>query len=90
LFISLLPPIEEGRSESKIKHLAIFFLFSSKKVSADIIQNLSVGNFSPKTERTKTKAARCIFFLMPLPFLYILNSLQSRLTVYLWPSLSAC
>jgi hypothetical protein len=27
--------------------------------SADIIQNLNVGNFSPKTEGTKTKAARC-------------------------------
>jgi hypothetical protein len=26
------------------------------------IQNSAVGNFSPKTEGTKTKAARCIFF----------------------------
>jgi hypothetical protein len=37
--------------------LAIFFLFPSKGVSADIIQNSAVGNFSQKTEGTKTKAA---------------------------------
>jgi hypothetical protein len=30
----------------------------------------------PKTERTKTKAARCLFFLMSFPFLYIFNSLH--------------
>jgi hypothetical protein len=29
-------------------------------------------------------------FLMPFPFLHILNSLQSSLTVYILPSLSAC
>jgi hypothetical protein len=34
--------------------LASFFLFPS---SADIIQNSAVGNFSPKREGTKTKAA---------------------------------
>jgi hypothetical protein len=45
-------------------------------VSADIFQNSAVGNFSPKTEGTKTKAARCLFFLMSFPFLYILKSLQ--------------
>jgi hypothetical protein len=28
-----------------------------------------------------TKAARCLFFLISFPFLYILNSLQSSLTV---------
>jgi hypothetical protein len=59
--------------------LAIFFLFPSQEVSDDIIQNSAVGNFSPKTEVTKTKAARCLFFLMSFPFLYILNSLQSSL-----------
>ncbi len=36
-------------------------------------QNSAVGNFSPKTKGTKTKAARCLFFLMYFPFLYILN-----------------
>jgi hypothetical protein len=90
LFISLLPPIEEGRAASKSPKLANFLSISQQEVSADIIQNLAVGNFSPKTEGTKTKAARCLFFLMPFPFLYILNSLQSSLTVYILPSLSAC
>jgi hypothetical protein len=56
---------------------------SQQEVSADIIQNSAVGNFSPKTEGTKTKGARCLFFLMSFPFLYILNSLQSSLTVYI-------
>jgi hypothetical protein len=50
---------------------------SQQEASADIIQNSTVGNFSPKTEGTKTKAARCIFFLLFFSFLYILNSLQS-------------
>jgi len=45
---------------------------SQQEVSADIIQNSAVGNFSQKTERTKTNAARCLFFLMSFPFLYIL------------------
>ncbi len=40
--------IEEGRAASK----------SPQGVSADIIQNSAVGNFSPKTEGTKTNAAR--------------------------------
>jgi hypothetical protein len=52
---------------------------SQQEVFADIIKNSAVGNFSPKTEGTKTKAARCIFFRMSFPFLYILNSLQSSL-----------
>jgi hypothetical protein len=38
-----------------------------------------------KTEGTKTKAARCLFFLISFPFLYISNSLQSSLTVYILP-----
>ncbi len=33
-----------------------------------------------------TKAARSLFFLMSFPFLYIFNSLQSSLTVYIFPS----
>jgi hypothetical protein len=49
-----------------IKHLAIL---SQQEVS---VQNSAVGNFSQKTERTKTKAARCLSFLMSFPFLYIL------------------
>jgi hypothetical protein len=73
-----------------IKHLAILFLLPSKEVSADIIQNSAVGNLNPKTEGTRTKDARCLFFLMSFPFLYILKSLQSSLTVYILPSLFAC
>jgi hypothetical protein len=63
--------------------LANFLFISQQEVSADIIQNLAVGSFSPKTEGTKTKAARCLFFLMPFPFLHILNFLQSSLIVNL-------
>jgi hypothetical protein len=45
-----------------------YFLFiSQQEVSADIIQNSAVGNFSPKLEGTKTKAARCLFFLCIFP-----------------------
>jgi hypothetical protein len=53
-----------------------------QEVSANIIQNSAVGNVSPKTEGTKTKAARCLFFLMSFPLMHILNSLQSSLAVY--------
>ncbi len=61
-----------------IKRLAILFLFPSKKFLPyhSKIQLLEV---SPKTEGTKTKAARCLFFVMSFPFLYILNSLESSL-----------
>jgi hypothetical protein len=45
-----------------------FLSISQQEISADIIQNSAVGNFSPKIEGTKTKAARCLFFLM-FPFL---------------------
>jgi hypothetical protein len=84
--------IEEGRAASKSLHLTFgyFLSISQQDVSADIIQNSAVENFSPKIEETKTKAARCLFFLMTFLFLYILNSLQSALTVYILPSLSAC
>jgi hypothetical protein len=70
--------IEEGRAASKSPHLTFgYFLSTSRQeVSADIIQNSVVGNFSPKTEGTKTIATTCLFFLMSFPFLYILNSLN--------------
>jgi hypothetical protein len=40
---------------------------SHQEVSANIIQNSTVGNFSSKTEGTKTKAARYLLFLMSFP-----------------------
>jgi hypothetical protein len=40
--------------------LAIFST-SQQEVSADIIQNSALGNFTTKTEGTKTKEARCLF-----------------------------
>ena len=51
--------IEEGRAASKSPHstFGYFLSISQQEVSADIIQNSAVGNFSPKTEGTKTKAA---------------------------------
>jgi hypothetical protein len=53
----------EWQREDLIKHSDIFFLLPGKKfLAADIIQNSAVGNFSPKTEGTKTKAASCLFF----------------------------
>ncbi len=78
--------IEEGRAESKSPNSTFgYFLFiSQQEVSADIIQKSAVENFSPKTEGTKSKAARCLFFLMSFPFLYILNSLQSSLSDYIY------
>ncbi len=53
--------IEEGRAASKSPHkkFVYFLSISQQGVSADIIQNSAVGNFSQKTEGTKTKAARC-------------------------------
>jgi hypothetical protein len=41
--------------------LGYFLFISQQGVSADIIQNSAVVNFSPKTEGTKTKAAKCKF-----------------------------
>jgi hypothetical protein len=40
-----------------IKKFGFFLSISQQGVSADIIQNSAVVNFSPKTEGTKTKAA---------------------------------
>jgi hypothetical protein len=37
--------------------LAILYIFPARVSAADIIQNSVVGNFSPKTEGIKTKAA---------------------------------
>ncbi len=52
----------ERQAKVLIQYLAIFFLTSQQEISADIIQNSAVVNFSPKTEGTKTKAARYLFF----------------------------
>jgi hypothetical protein len=60
-FYSMMAGIEEGRAQVKvlIKNLALFFLcMSQQAVSADIIPNSAVGIFFPKTEGTKTLAAR--------------------------------
>ncbi len=40
-----------------IKKFGFFLSISQQGVSADIIQNSAVVNFSPKTDGTKTKAA---------------------------------
>ncbi len=59
--MSCVPCIEEGIAASKSPHekFAYFLSVSQQEVSADIIQNSAVGNFSPNTEETKTKAATC-------------------------------
>jgi hypothetical protein len=41
----------------------LFSCVSLVQVSTDIIQISAVGNFSTKTEGTKTKSARFLFFL---------------------------
>ncbi len=54
--------IEEGverQVKVLIKNLAVFLLFPVKKFLPISFQNSAVGNFSPKTEGTKTNAARC-------------------------------
>jgi hypothetical protein len=45
--------LEEGRAESKSPNstFGYFHSISQQEVSADIIQNSAVGNFSPKTEK---------------------------------------
>jgi hypothetical protein len=79
--------VQQGKE--LIKLLATFFLFPSKKF-LPISFKIQLLKTSPqKTEGTKTKSARCLFFLMSFPFLYILNYLQSSLTVYILPCLSA-
>jgi hypothetical protein len=83
--------IEEGRAASKRPHSKFgnFLSISQQGVSAVIIQNSAVGNFSPKTEGIKTKAARCLFsdvFSLPVhsEFFAIFS------TVYILPHFSAC
>ncbi len=50
-----------------IEHLAIFFLLPTKKF-LPISFKIQLLEISPqKTEGTKTKAARCLFFLMFFP-----------------------
>jgi hypothetical protein len=53
--------IEEGRAASKSPHskFGYFLSVSQQGVSANIIQNSAVGNFSPEKEGTKTKAVTC-------------------------------
>jgi hypothetical protein len=66
--------IEKGTVERQvkvlIKHLALSFLFSSKKF-LPISFKIQLLETSPKTEGTRTKAARCLFFLMSFPFLHV-------------------
>jgi len=49
-----------------VKNLAIFC--KQQTVSANIIPNSDVGIFSPKTEGTKTKAARVLISWLPRKF----------------------
>jgi hypothetical protein len=53
--------IEESGTASKSpnSNLANFLSISQQGVSDDIIQSSNVGNFSPKTEGTQAKTARC-------------------------------
>jgi hypothetical protein len=55
--ISTVQNIEEGRAEVKvlITNLAIFFLIPSKEVSANIILNSAVVNFSPLKKKEKKR-----------------------------------
>ena len=64
--------IEEGRAANKSPHYKFghFLSISQQGVSADLIQNSAVGNFSPPKKS---------MFLKFFPFLYIFNSLQSSL-----------
>jgi hypothetical protein len=81
---------EEWQVKVFIKHLAIFFLLPAKKLLPISFKIQPLETFPQKTEGTKTIAAICLFFLVSFPFLYILNSFQYSLTVYILPSLSAC
>ncbi len=90
-------PIEEGRAASKSPHykFGYFISMSQQAISAGIIQNSAVGNFS-KTEETNDKSSAdklvttqiwelknllSLFLLMCFPFQYILNSLQSNYSI---------
>jgi hypothetical protein len=85
--------IEKGRAANKSPHptFGYFLSTSQQEVSAGIIQNSAVGNFSPKTEGTKTNAAGWMslfsdVFSIPVHFEFFASSI----TVNILPSLSAC
>ncbi len=85
--------IEEGTVERQIKVLIGYFLsMSQQAVSADIIPNSAVG--SPKTEGTKTKAARVLISWIPRKFKRNSRSLQTYClnftTIHCTVSLFAC
>ncbi len=86
--------IEKGTVERQVKvlinHLALFFLFSSKKF-LPISFKIQLLETSPRKQKEQEqKQLDFFFFLMSFPFLYMLSSLPSSLTVYILPSLSAC
>ncbi len=65
-----------------IKHLAIFFLFPSKKF-LPISFKIQLLKISPqKQKEQRQKQLGMFFFLMSFPFLNIFNSLQSSLTKF--------
>jgi len=82
-------PIEEGRAAKSSVNIWLFFLFPSKKFLPNHSKFSCWKLLPQKREGTKIKAARYLFFLMSFLFLYIWYSLQSSLTVYTLPILSA-
>jgi hypothetical protein len=56
--------IEEGRAARKRPHstFGYFLSFSQQDVSADIIQNSAVENFSPKQKEQRQKQLDVSFF----------------------------
>jgi hypothetical protein len=63
------------------KTFGYFLSISQQEISANIIQNSAAGNFSPKTEGTKTDV-----FSLPVHFEFF----AIFRTVYILPSISAC
>jgi hypothetical protein len=63
---SLIETIEEGRAASKSPHqkFGYFLSMSQQAVYADIITNSAVGIIFPKTEGTKTYAARVYWLVV--------------------------
>jgi hypothetical protein len=64
-------------------------ILSQQEVSADIIQNSAVGT-SPKKQKEERQKQLDVFFSDVFSLPVHLNNLQSSLTVYSLPSLSAC
>ncbi len=89
--IIILYIIEEGRAASKSPHLTFgYFLFISSKTFLPMSYKIQLLETSSQQQKKKDKSSYwCLFFLMPFPFMYILNSLQTALTVYILQSLSA-